>query len=141
MKREIENREAPWSSGERRGLTVWAMVLGCEFDSRVHLKTRWIRRTTWWQKNENNKDSQKGQVTPKTYLKRERERIAKKKTDREKDGELQREKKWDSEMTVTKRKTYRDTTEVHKMAERKNGCKARAQQFCSIRPCWGVVRK
>ncbi len=47
--------EAPWSSGECQGLTVWAMVLGCGFNSRVHLKTRWIRWTTWWQKkNENN---------------------------------------------------------------------------------------
>ncbi len=58
--------EAPWSSGERQGLTVWAMVLRCGFNSWVHLKTRWISWTTWWQKkNENNKDSQKGQVTSK----------------------------------------------------------------------------
>ncbi len=27
--------EAPWSSGECQGLTVWAMVLGCEFNSQV----------------------------------------------------------------------------------------------------------
>ncbi len=26
--------------------------------------------TTWWQKNENDKDSQKGQVTPKNILKK-----------------------------------------------------------------------
>ncbi len=64
------HREAPWSRGERQGLTVWAMVLGREFDSNVHLKTRWIRRTTWWQQNKNNKDSQKGQVTPNKYIKR-----------------------------------------------------------------------
>ncbi len=69
--KKIFDREAPWSSGERRGLTVWAMVLGCEFNSRVHLKTRWIKWTTWWQKkNKNNKDSQKGQVTPKKYFKK-----------------------------------------------------------------------
>ena len=35
-------REAPWSSGERRGLTIRAMVLGRGFESRHHLKTRWI---------------------------------------------------------------------------------------------------
>jgi hypothetical protein len=38
----IKFGEAPWSSGERQGLTLRAMVLGCEFDSQVHLKTRWI---------------------------------------------------------------------------------------------------
>ncbi len=43
-----------------RGLTVWAIVRGREFDTKVHLKTRWIRRATWWQKNKNNKNSQKG---------------------------------------------------------------------------------
>ncbi len=58
--------EAPWSGGEHQGLSVWAMVPRRGFNSCVHLKTRWIRWTTWWQKkNENNKDSQKGQVTPK----------------------------------------------------------------------------
>jgi hypothetical protein len=41
--------EAPWSSGECWGLTVWAMVLGHEFNSWVRLKTRWIRWITWWQ--------------------------------------------------------------------------------------------
>jgi hypothetical protein len=61
--------EAPWSSGERQGLTVWAMVLGRGFNSQVRLKTRWIRWTTWWQKkNENNKDSQKGQVKPEIFF-------------------------------------------------------------------------
>ncbi len=60
--------EAPWSSGERQGLRAWAMVLGREFNSQVRLKTRWIRRTSWWQKNKNNKDSQKRQVTPKKYF-------------------------------------------------------------------------
>ncbi len=60
--------EAPWSSGERQGLTVWAMVLGRGFNSRVHLKTRWA---TWWQKkNENNKDSQKGKSHQKKLIKR-----------------------------------------------------------------------
>jgi hypothetical protein len=45
------------------------MVIGREFNSRVRLKTRWIKWTTWWQKkNENNKDSQKGQVTHKKIL-------------------------------------------------------------------------
>jgi hypothetical protein len=39
-------------SGERWGLAVWAMVLSCEFDSRVQLKTRWFRRTTRWQKKQ-----------------------------------------------------------------------------------------
>jgi hypothetical protein len=38
--------EAPWSSGERQGLTVLAMVFGREFNSQVCLKTRWIRWTT-----------------------------------------------------------------------------------------------
>ncbi len=42
--------ENPGSSGLRRGLTVWAMVLGRDFDSWFCLKTRWIRQTTWWQK-------------------------------------------------------------------------------------------
>ncbi len=42
--------EAPWSCGEHWGLTVWAMVLGQEFNSWIRLKTRWIRWTTWWQK-------------------------------------------------------------------------------------------
>ncbi len=57
--------EAPWSSGERWGLTVWAMVLGRKFNFQVHLKTRWIRRTYLMaEKNEKNKNSQKGQVTP-----------------------------------------------------------------------------
>jgi hypothetical protein len=64
----VDVREAPWSWGERRGLTDWTMVLGREFDSQVNLKARWIRRTTWWQKNKNNKDSQKGQVTPKKNI-------------------------------------------------------------------------
>ncbi len=44
-----ENRivvEANCPSGEHRGLTVYAIVLRREFDSWVHLKTRWIRRTT-----------------------------------------------------------------------------------------------
>jgi hypothetical protein len=55
--------EASWSSGERQGLR-------CEFNFRVHLKTRWIRWTTWWQKNNcNNIGSQKGQVTPKLVWK------------------------------------------------------------------------
>jgi hypothetical protein len=68
---ERNQGKAPWSSGERQGLTHRAMVLACEFDSRVHQKTRWIRWTTCWQKNnDNNKDSQKGQVTPKKYLKK-----------------------------------------------------------------------
>jgi hypothetical protein len=49
---KIFHGEAPWSSGELQGLTVWAMVLGCGFNSGVHLKTRWIRWTTWWQKKE-----------------------------------------------------------------------------------------
>jgi len=58
--------EAPWSSGERWGLTIWATVLGRGFKSQRHLKTIWKRWTTWWQKNnENNKNSQTGQVTPK----------------------------------------------------------------------------
>ncbi len=39
-----------WSNGERWGLTVWAKVLGCEFNSRVRLKTRWLKLTTWWRK-------------------------------------------------------------------------------------------
>ncbi len=66
-----DHREVPWSSGKCQGLTVWAMVLGHGFNSRVNLKTRWIRWTTWWQKkNENNKDSQKGQVTPKKNIKK-----------------------------------------------------------------------
>ncbi len=53
-------------------ITVWAMVLGCGFNSRVHLNTRWIRWTTWWQKkNENNKDSQKGKVTQKNIIKKQ----------------------------------------------------------------------
>ena len=33
--------EAPWSSGEGQGLTIQAMVLGREFESWLHLKTRW----------------------------------------------------------------------------------------------------
>ena len=33
--------EAPWSSGEHRGLTIQAMVLGRGFETRLHLKTRW----------------------------------------------------------------------------------------------------
>ncbi len=48
-------REAPWSSGEHRGFTVCAMVLGREINSQVCLKTRWIRRTTWWQKRPSNR--------------------------------------------------------------------------------------
>ena len=57
--------EAPWSSGERQGLTIRAMVLGRGFESWLHLKTRW-RWTTRWQKNTKiNKDSQMGQVTSK----------------------------------------------------------------------------
>ena len=63
-------REAPWSSGERQGLTIRAMVLGRGFESWLHLKTRW-RWTTRWQKNtENNKDSQMGQVTSKKNKKK-----------------------------------------------------------------------
>jgi hypothetical protein len=38
--------EAPWSKGESQGLTVGAMVLWFEFDSRVHLKTSWLRQTS-----------------------------------------------------------------------------------------------
>ena len=34
-------REAPWSSGGRRGLMIQAMVLGRGFESQLHLKTRW----------------------------------------------------------------------------------------------------
>ena len=34
-------REAQWSSGERHGLTIQTMVLGCGFESRLHLMTRW----------------------------------------------------------------------------------------------------
>ncbi len=30
----------PWSSGECRGLRIWAIVLGREFEFWVHLKTR-----------------------------------------------------------------------------------------------------
>jgi hypothetical protein len=49
------------------------MVFGRGFNSLVRLKTRWIRWTTWWQKkNENNKDSQKGQVTPKNIKKKKK---------------------------------------------------------------------
>jgi len=33
--------EAPWPSGKCRGLTIQAMVLGREFKSQLHLKTRW----------------------------------------------------------------------------------------------------
>jgi len=33
--------EAPWSSGERRRLRIWPIVLGRGFNSRLHLKTRW----------------------------------------------------------------------------------------------------
>jgi hypothetical protein len=40
------------------------MVLGREFDTRVCLKPSWIRPIVA-EKNENNKDSQTGQVTPK----------------------------------------------------------------------------
>ncbi len=60
--------ETPWSSGERQGLSL-SHGPRCEFDFWVPLKTRWNGRTTWWQKNENNKDSQKGHVTPKKYKK------------------------------------------------------------------------
>ena len=34
-------REAPWSSGEHRGLTIPAILLGRGFESRHHLKTKW----------------------------------------------------------------------------------------------------
>ena len=37
----LMKREASWSSGQRRGLTIQAMVLGRGFESRLHLKTRW----------------------------------------------------------------------------------------------------
>jgi len=37
----MSEREAPWSSGECRGLTIRAMVLKREFKSKFHLKTRW----------------------------------------------------------------------------------------------------
>ena len=66
-------REAPWSSGERRGLTiqVQAMFLGRGFESRLHLKTRWNDGPLDSRKiMKDNKDSQMGQVTPKTYLKK-----------------------------------------------------------------------
>ena len=39
-----DDREAPWSSGERLVNVVdsrQAMVLGCGLESRLHLKTRW----------------------------------------------------------------------------------------------------
>ncbi len=49
-KNKLRVGEAPWSGGERQGLTVWAMVLIRVFNSRVHLKSRWIWWTTWWQK-------------------------------------------------------------------------------------------
>jgi hypothetical protein len=47
------------------------MVLGREFNSQVGLKTRWIRCPHLMaEKNENNKDNQKGQVTPKKLKKK-----------------------------------------------------------------------
>ena len=59
-------REAPWSSGERHGLTIQAMVLGRGFESRLHLKTRWKDGPLDGRKiMKDNKDSQMGQVTPK----------------------------------------------------------------------------
>ncbi len=67
-----DDGEAPWSSGECWGLTIQAMVLGLGFKSRLCLKTRRKRWTTWWQKtNKNSKDSQMVQVThtKKTVLK------------------------------------------------------------------------
>ena len=41
MHKEDVVGESPWSGGERRGLTIQAMVLGRGFKSRRHLKTRW----------------------------------------------------------------------------------------------------
>ena len=38
---DIFSREAPWSSRERHGLTIQALVLGGGFESRFHLKARW----------------------------------------------------------------------------------------------------
>jgi hypothetical protein len=63
--------KALWSSGEHRGLMVWAMILGREFDSRVHLKTRWIRCTTWWQKKTTIiiQTAKRGKSHQKKYLK------------------------------------------------------------------------
>ena len=57
--------EAPWSNGEHQGLRIRAMVLGSEFKSRLHLKTR-------WKDTEYNKDSQMRQVTSKKNIKKPR---------------------------------------------------------------------
>jgi hypothetical protein len=65
--------EAPWYSGERRGLTVWAMVLGYEFNSQVCLKTRWIKWTTWWPKRKKIIKTAKRAKHTKKYLKKERQ--------------------------------------------------------------------
>ncbi len=59
--------EAPWSSGERQGLTDWAMPwTWVRFTS---LPKNFMDKTDHLmaEKNENNENSQKGQVTPKKY--------------------------------------------------------------------------
>ena len=61
--------EAPWSSGERCGLTIQAMVLGRGFESRLHLKTRWKNGPLDGRKiMKEDKCSQMGQVTPKKNI-------------------------------------------------------------------------
>ena len=66
-------REAPWSSGERSGLTIQAMVLGRGFKSQLHLKTRWNDGPLDGRKiTKDNKDSQ---VTPKKTKTKKHARI------------------------------------------------------------------
>jgi len=66
------DREAPWSSGERQGLTIRATVLGRGLESQLHLKTRLKRDgpLDGRKNNKNNKDSQMGQVTLKNICKK-----------------------------------------------------------------------
>ena len=65
MGRLLGRGEVPWSSVERCGLTIQAMVLGRKLEPRLHKKTRWKdgRKIA-----KDNKDRQMCQVPPKTKL-------------------------------------------------------------------------
>jgi len=58
---------SPWSSGECRGLTIRAMVLGRGLIFWLHLKTRWKRWILLKAEKIMKITAQIGQVTPKKY--------------------------------------------------------------------------
>jgi len=53
MENKYFDMEAPWSSGVRRGLAIWAMVLRRGFKSWLHLKN-WMEKKDHLMAEKNN---------------------------------------------------------------------------------------